>query len=330
MRFNIVAAAILCCLTSTPFISAQSPSGWRQHDKTRPAPEVVTPGESNLPLAPPSDATMLFDGSSLDEWNGKNGGKLKWKIVDGAMESVPKSGYAYSKQQFGNCQIHVEWASPVAAEGDSQGRGNSGVFFMGVEIQVLDSYENPTYADGSAGSIYGQFPPLVNVCRPPGEWQSYDIIFEIAKFDEEGKLTDPAKVTVLQNGVVIQHATRPYGPTDWILHKEYTPETTSALGLQDHGNPVRYRNIWVRELKPRPAATANPLANAVEMTEEEMEKFVGNWSKKKVVLADGKLFIDYRRGARMLEMVPVGDDRFEFRYSAANGSGKLLGDDCHD
>jgi hypothetical protein len=172
-----------------------------------------------------------------------------WKIQDGYMEAVRKAGTIRTKDQFGSCQLHIEWATPNPPKGDSQGRGNSGVFLMGCyEIQVLDSYKNPTYSDGQAAAVYGQTPPQVNVCRPPGEWQAYDIIFTAPVF--KGKeLVSPAYVTVLQNGVVVQNHVKILGRT---MHKhlaKYTPHAPKGpLCLQDHGNPIRYRNIWVRPL----------------------------------------------------------------------------------
>ena len=197
---------------------AQLPSGWRAHDLNRPAPKIVDPGKNNLPAGVPSDATVLFDGSNLDQWNSAEG-EAKWKVVDGAMESVPGSGYVFTKEKFGDCQLHVEWASPATPQGDGQGRGNSGVYLMGkYEIQVLDSFDNSTYADGSAGSIYGQYPPLVNASRKPGEWQSYDIIFRRPRFDDSDELKSPARITVLHNGVLIQNNEEAYGPTNWIQH----------------------------------------------------------------------------------------------------------------
>ena len=228
-------------------------SPFKVHDMTRPAPPVVTPGTASTPETPgkpPSDAIVLFDGKDLSEWQAQGGGEPTFKLVDGVMLSYgPK--YLESKQEFGDVQLHVEWAEPAEVKGDSQGRGNSGVFLMGkFETQVLDNYNNPTYPDGQCGSIYGQYPPQVNVCRPPGEWQTYDIIFHRPRY-EEGKLKEPAYVTVLQNGVLVQDHHRIEGPTGHMQVAHYPdkfPEK-GPIQLQFHGNPVRYRNIWVRPLE---------------------------------------------------------------------------------
>ena len=218
--------------------------------------------------APPSDAILLFEGKDLSRWRGREHGQkdaegkevksdeARWKVENGYME-CNKSGNISTRDGFGSCQLHIEWATPKPPSGSSQGRGNSGVFMMGLyEIQVLDSYENETYADGQAASIYGQTPPLVNVCRPPGEWQTYDIIFNAPRF-ADGKLVRPAFVTVLQNGVLVQNHTEILGPG---VHKTTAPyrphKDREPIVLQDHGNPIRYRNIWIRPLKDGDEATA--------------------------------------------------------------------------
>jgi hypothetical protein len=227
----------------TPLIPGQP---WKVHDSTRPQPRVVTPGTAG---SPPSDAVVLFDGTDLSGWECKRGGDAGWKVEHGYMEVVPKSGNIVSKKQFGDCQLHVEWAAPEEVIGDSQGRGNSGVFLMGLyEIQVLDCYENPTYADGLTAGIYGQFPPLVNACRKPGEWQTYDIVWVGPQFDGD-KLLSPARLTVFQNGVLVHHDTVLTGPTTHRAVQPYEPHPPEGpLELQDHGDMVRFRNIWYRPL----------------------------------------------------------------------------------
>lgn len=225
----------------------------------QPLPAVVTPGKTDGFFAAPSDATVLFDGSEgslKTNWTDTKGNASQWKIVDGALESVKRAGYIQTKESFGSCQLHVEWASPVNVSGDGQGRGNSGVFLMGnYEIQVLDSYENQTYADGQAGALYGRSKPLVNASRKPGEWQSYDIIFHRPVFDDQGKVTRRATFTVLHNGVLIQDHTVLSGGTGWMgphAASEYKAHPDKLpISLQDHGNPVRFRNIWIRELKDK-------------------------------------------------------------------------------
>lgn len=210
-----------------------------------PEPKVVTPGENG---GPPSDAVVLFDGRDLAQWQGGD----KWQIEDGV--ATVKGGTITSKQPFGSCQLHVEWASPAEVKGAGQGRGNSGIYLQGhYEVQILDSYNNETYFDGQAASLYKQWPPLVNACRGPGEWQTYDIIFDAPKFDAQGKLVKPAYVTVLHNGVLVQNRSELMGTTAWDRAPAYEPHADKLpLQIQDHGNPVRFRNIWIRELEDRP------------------------------------------------------------------------------
>jgi hypothetical protein len=227
-------------------------SQWRVHDSRRPQPPVVTPGTFSTPEQPgrpPSDAVVLFDGTDLSRWTGRDG-EARWKVENGYME-VTRTGSIETREHFGDCQLHIEWAAPVEVKGDSQGRGNSGVFLMGrYEIQVLDGYENPTYADGLTAALYGQYPPLVNACRRPGEWQTYDIFFVAPRFDGS-RLVSPAYATVVHNGVLVHHHQALMGPTGHrntsSYDKPHPPE--GPLSLQDHGNPVRYRNIWMRRLK---------------------------------------------------------------------------------
>lgn len=234
----------------TPLIPGQA---WRVHDKNRPNPPVVDPGPAPTTIAPaPSDAILLFDGSSVDAWQHANGSSAKWRVVDGkAMQVTPGSGDVQTRDTFGDVQLHLEFATPEKVEGDSQGRGNSGVFFFGIyEIQILDSYNNKTYADGQAASIYGQYPPLVNASRQPGQWQTYDIVFEAPRFDDEGELERPAYVTVLHNGVLVQAHKPLLGATQHRNAPSYQAhEAAGPIKLQDHGNPMRFRNIWVRPLK---------------------------------------------------------------------------------
>ncbi len=230
---------------------------WAVHDGNRPQPTIVVPGTFSTqeqPGKPPSDAVILFDGTDLSKWEADSGEGVptKWIIKNGAMECVPGSGFIRTRDKFGDFQLHVEWAAPTRVEGDSQGRGNSGVFLMGlVEIQVLDNYMNPTYADGMAGAIYGQNPPLANALRPPGEFQVYDIVFRRPIY-RNGELVDAGYVTIFENGVLVQDHGLIEGPTGHMRRTKAVPfPEAGPLKLQDHGNPVRYRNIWYRPLPPR-------------------------------------------------------------------------------
>ncbi len=242
----ILASALNC--------GAQPALHWPTHDRDFPLPPIITPGSNSTPQqagTAPSDATVLFDGKDNSQWSAMDGSPTKWIVRNGYMECVRGSGFARTLQNFGDCQLHIEWATPTPGRGEGQGRGNSGVFFgFGrYEVQVLDSYENKTYADGQAGAVYGQYPPLVNASLPPGQWQSYDIIYTAPRFDAAGKLLSPARLTVFHNGVLIQNNVELNGPTDWLKRAPYTPHPEKTpIALQDHGNPVRFRNIWVREL----------------------------------------------------------------------------------
>lgn len=210
-------------------------------------PPIVTPGKTSSD--PPSDADVLFNGKDLSKWRSVNGGEAKWKVQDGYMEVVRRTGDIATVQEFGDCQLHVEWATPAEVKGEGQERGNSGVFMMErYEVQVLDSYNNKTYYHGQAGAIYNQYAPLVNASRKPGEWQSYDIVFKAPKFDEQGKVTERARITVFHNGVVIQNNVEIYGNTWHDRPALYIAHGNASVKLQDHGNPVRYRNIWIRPL----------------------------------------------------------------------------------
>jgi hypothetical protein len=228
---------------------------WAVHDRNRPLPPVITPGwfsSQEQAGKPPSDALILFDGKDLSQWQGSKGGPADWIVRDGYFEVKAGAGEIRTRAKYGDCQLHLEWAAPTKIEGESQGRGNSGVFLMDLlEIQVLDSYNNPTYADGMAGSYYGVNPPLVNPLRPPGEFQVYDIVFRRPIY-KEGQALDPGYITVFLNGVLVQDHTPLEGPGGHMGRSR--PRRFSEKGplqLQDHGNPIRFRNIWYRELPPR-------------------------------------------------------------------------------
>lgn len=212
-----------------------------------PAVKKITPGSAYG--VPPSDAIVLFDGKSLDKWESANGGAAAWNVADGAMMVVRGKGDIRTKELFGNFQLHIEWRSPSEVIGEGQGRGNSGVFLQErYEVQVLDSHESRTYANGQASSIYKQTPPLVNATKGPGEWQTYDIIYTAPVFNDREEVVHPAKVTVLHNGVVTQNGTNIWGGTEYIGLPTYKAHGKGPLRLQDHGNPVSFRNIWIREM----------------------------------------------------------------------------------
>ena len=251
---NTSAVLVATAVFSSAALAQQAIGDWPQHSRERPLPPVVAPGAPALPVPPPADAIVLFDGTGLAKWEGGNGGPAKWKLVDGgAMEVVPGTGGIQTRAGFGDAQLHVEWMAPGPPRGKDQDRGNSGVFLMGTyEVQVLDSYENVTYADGQAAAIYGQYPPLVNASRKPGEWQSYDIVFHRPRFDASGKLLSPARFTVLHNGVLVQDNVELTGPTANGSRPPYVAGPDRLpLGLQDHEHPVRFRNIWIRDLEKK-------------------------------------------------------------------------------
>ncbi len=285
------AVGLLALLCTAALHGAPDPQ-WLGHDRERPAPTVVTPGtfsSQEQPGTPPSDATVLFDGKDVAAWVAMDGSPTKWVVKDGALECVPGSGYVRSLQAFGDCQLHIEWAAPNPPHGDSQGRGNSGVFFgLGrYEVQVLDSYNNKTYADGSAASVYGQYPPLVNASQPPGKWQVYDIVWTAPRFDDEGKIKSKARLTVFHNGVLVQNNVELTGPTGWVGRIPYPnhPER-SPIAFQDHGNPVRYRNVWVRELN-------NPRHKEFMLSEAILDSYAGDYSAGKITrVSEGLLSIN--------------------------------------
>ncbi len=241
-KILMIVPAILFCLG----IMAQE---WHADltDKWEPVPPIVTPGNGTTP---PSDAIVLFDGTDMDQWEKPNGEPVGWKLEDGAMTVVKETGAIQSKQSFGDMQLHLEWRAPAEVVGESQDRGNSGVYIQNrYEIQILDCYENPTYVNGQTGSVYKQHIPLVNACRPPGKWQMYDIIYVAPRFKEDGSLFSPGTVTVLHNGVLVQNHVTIQGTTENVglpLYKAHPLK--QPILLQDHSNPVSFRNIWVREL----------------------------------------------------------------------------------
>ena len=248
----LLVSSALSASVTTALAAQQAPlGGWPQHSRARPTPRVVTPG-AGVFTSPPPDAVVLFNGTSLARWTQSDGAPAKWRIVDGAFEVAPGTGAIMSRDSVGDVQLHIEWMSPTPARGSDQDRGNSGVFFGGerYEVQVLDSYRNPTYADGQAASLYGQYPPLVNASRPPGEWQSYDIVYHRPRFSAANKLLKAAAVTVLHNGILVQDDRELVGPTANGSRPPYEAhEDRLPISLQDHEHPVRFRNVWYRRLE---------------------------------------------------------------------------------
>jgi hypothetical protein len=243
--FALFAAAHPAC--------AQDTGDWPIHSMDRPQPVVVDPGPEQPPAPALSDAIVLFDGTDLSRWRAENGDPAPWRVVDGAIEVVPHTGSLVTRDSFGDVQLHIEWRTPPRVEGEGQERGNSGVYLMGIyELQVLDSHQNPTYPDGQAGAIFGQYPPLVNASRGPGEWQTYDVVFHAPRFDEAGGLLAPARMTVFHNGVLVQDDVELTGPTAFQKRPPYEFHSPGLpITLQDHEFPVRYRNIWLREIGAR-------------------------------------------------------------------------------
>ena len=224
-------------------LDAQKPE---ETEVWEPEPKQISYDISNVP----SDAIKLFDGSSLDHWTHENKEPVKWIIQeDGSFQVKPGTGGIQTKESFGDCQLHIEWKSPEVIKGEGQGRGNSGLFFQKrYEVQILDSYKNRTYSNGQAGSIYKQYIPQVNAMRPSGQWQTYDVIFKAPVFDEKGEKVESGRITVLHNGVVIQNNITLLGSTEYIGPPKNEPHGDAPIMLQDHGDLVSFRNIWVRKL----------------------------------------------------------------------------------
>jgi hypothetical protein len=277
----------------------------------------------------PADAIVLFDGTGLAQWCGEDGGEAKWSVQDGALVCPGIGEDIFTRRTFGDVQLHVEWAAPAPPKGQGQGRGNSGVFLMGLyEVQILDSYQNETYADGQAASLYGQYPPLVNACRPPGEWQSYDIVFRRPRFEPDGTLASPARMTVFHNNVLVQDARELWGPTMWLQHFPYSLHPDRLpVSLQDHGNPVRFRNIWVRELNEfeEPGPAPRPVEPGVVLAPEVLERYVGVYRYRPDsestydVVSDGKaLHCIFGTKRARVDLVAHSLKKFSMRWTAAH------------
>lgn len=248
MRYLILVSVVLSTTTLYAQYEDRNSIDPKATEIYEPKAPKVTPG--GTPGAAPSDAIILFDGKDLSEWIARDGsGTAGWDVKDGAMTVVKGKGDIKTKRTFGDVQLHIEWRSPSVIVGDGQGRGNSGIFLQErYELQVLDSYESQTYSNGQAGAIYKQYVPLVNATRKPGEWQSYDIVYTAPRFSDNGRLVSPAYITVLHNGVLVQNHSAIWGPTEYKGLPVYMSHGDGAIILQDHQNPVSYRNIWIREL----------------------------------------------------------------------------------
>ncbi|AGA24870.1 family 16 glycoside hydrolase [Singulisphaera acidiphila] len=322
--FLIPLSGLFACLAADG-IRTEAPVGrWRQHDVQRPKPKVVEPADAGIATKPPKDAIVLFDGTNLDAWKSPSG--KSWKVIDGTMETVPGSGMIETKGKYGDIQLHIEWAAPNPPNGKGQDRGNSGIFLMGqFEIQVLDSYKAETYADGQAGAIYGQYPPLFNASRPPGEWQAYDIAFRRPRFDTSGKLLEPARITVFHNGILVQNNEEPFGPTSWLKWLPYEDHgSRGPITLQDHDHPVRYRNIWLRELPERPAPKAvDDRPKSVALSTDLLDRYAGQYllndkanAPKATIAREGDhLTITFPFRPRPLALEPISETQFDLPFT---------------
>lgn len=323
MRCIMLLMSITLAAMTTP---AQTNSGYRIHDMERTPAPVVTPGQNG---SPPADAVVLFDGTNLDAWRTKEGGPAAWKVADGYMETIAGADDIFTRQTFGDCQLHIEWASPADPAGKiDQDRGNSGIFFMEkYEIQVLDSYENRTYSDGYAGSVYAQYPPQVNATRKPGEWQTYDIVFHAPRFKKDGTVKRPARITAFLNGILVQDNVSLTGPTGWLQQKPYETHADSmSIKLQDHDSPVRFRNIWVRPLPQREhlkkVKMKTPEAK-VQLSADQLDQFVGAYEtiepdeeKKEVpfivIRREGDHLLAAIRDKQEWALIPQSESEFVF------------------
>lgn len=306
-------------------VSAQTPSGWLAHDMDRPVPPVVTPAPLALPVQAPADAKVLLDGTSLKHWRSVDGEPAKWVIRDDYMESVPDSGKLLSAEGFGGIQLHVEWAAPSSPAGVGLDRGNSAVFLIvEYEVQILDSFRSRTYADGQAASVYGQYPPLVNACLPPGEWHSYEILFRRPRFDHSGTLLAPARLDVIHNGIWVHCGRELWGPTSWLGNDPYEAHAERLpLALQDHGNPIRFRNIWVRELLESTQRGPEQVRPHHQLPLEDLARLAGSY----LIAGKDTLFRIYLDGTRLQfrapgrrpqELVPAERNKFYLRHTAGH------------
>jgi Domain of Unknown Function (DUF1080) len=325
----IATAGLMSIMADDEVRNMTKTTRWLQHDISRPKPPVVEPAASPATTPAPKDAVILFDGTNLDAWQSSEGGAAKWKVMGGFMEVEPGTGRIETKAKFGDIQLHAEWAAPDPPVGKGQDRGNSGIFLMGqYEVQVLDSYHAETYADGQVGALYGQYPPLANAARRPGEWQTYDIAFRRPRFDKAGKLLSAPRVTVFLNGILVQDNEELWGGTNWLEPAPFDPHLDRGpIELQDHGHSVRFRNIWLRELPERPAPPADYLANRpiISVSSDVLDQLTGKYAmgqkkdSKPVVISrgDGHLLFKMASRPRPLMMQPVSPTEFVLPHADA-------------
>lgn len=308
---------------------APAPPGWLQHDMDRPQPPRVEPAanlDTRFPVAPPGDAVVLIgpDGAGLDNWETDGGEPAPWRVADGSLVVEPGTGGIRSKESFGDVQVHIEWMPAAEPGKDGQNRSNSGLFLADgrYEVQILDVWDNQTYADGRAAALYGQYPPLANATRPPGEWQAYDVFFRLPRFSDGGELLEEARMTVVHNGVLVQNNEVLPGTTIWLESLPYAPHDGGRIGLQDHGSPVRFRNLWVRRLPEREAPPAGYAQfDAADLTAAERDRLVGSYAREEggtfVIerLDDGLgLSMPWRPG--VLPLVPLSPTSLQLQNTA--------------
>ncbi|NNE34630.1 MAG: DUF1080 domain-containing protein [Rhodothermales bacterium] len=352
-RFRIVAAllfavSIVSCQSNSGDLSSGSSDAdtraaeWLQHDTERPFPERVPPNEPNALALPPVDATVLIpEDANLDEWESVNGGPAPWTVAGGVVVVDPGSGPIQTRASFGDMQLHIEWKAADEPSKTGQDKSNSGVFLIDdrYEIQILDTHENLTYADGSAGAIYGQHPPLANALRPTPEWQTYDIFFRGPRFGDGGGLQEPARLTVLMNGILVQNNEVLPGMTTWLQTLPYAPHPRSGrIQLQDHGSPVSFRNVWVRETPDRSAPPEGyGLYDVAELSDNEEDRLIGTYLRggpnDTFVIertADGlAMSMPWREGT--LPMIPLSATEFQLENTAGvltfdvGSNGSVLG-----
>jgi hypothetical protein len=302
------------------------PSGWKIHDMSRPKPMVVEPMKQPLPTPAPKNALLLFGGKDFSHWIGADQQAPRWKLEKDYMEIVPGTGGLQSKESFGDVFLHVEWASPDEPDRRGQDRGNSGIFFMGMyELQVLDSYQADTYADGQAGALYGQAPPRYNTCKPRGEWNAYDIAFRRPRFSAEGRLLSPARITVIHNGILIQDNEEYKGPTSWLKYLPYQAHPDSLpITLQEHNGKVKFRNIWAMPLPELVKVAESPAYSIISLSDQELTKLTGEYARPntnapiKVTKNQDHLFADFFYRPGPLELIPRNNHEFNLKDTDAS------------